>query len=223
MRRAAQLLIRLYQWTVSPHLGPRCRFYPSCSHYAHEAVGRFGVLDGGLLALKRLAALPSVAPGRRGSRPGEALAMSNPRVSAVARTRGHPGAELPDLDARLRRARAGHGHPRRTGGAAHTTGGDLDAAVPQTFSTDTTAPANKAPADRAGRDYRGATPSAAAGTHAAVEHSGMCTCAPTCSIWTSASGRHAAKGRPSALSAVKGGPEPVRLMNRGQRRSPGMC
>jgi uncharacterized protein len=54
MRFAAQLLIRLYQWTLSPYLGSRCRFYPSCSHYAHEAVGRFGVLAGGWLALKRL-------------------------------------------------------------------------------------------------------------------------------------------------------------------------
>jgi putative membrane protein insertion efficiency factor len=54
MRLAAQLLIRLYQWTVSPLLGPRCRFYPSCSHYAYEAVGRFGVLAGGWLAIKRL-------------------------------------------------------------------------------------------------------------------------------------------------------------------------
>jgi putative membrane protein insertion efficiency factor len=54
MRFVAQLLIRLYQWTVSPLLGPRCRFHPSCSHYAHEAVGRFGVLTGGWLAIKRL-------------------------------------------------------------------------------------------------------------------------------------------------------------------------
>jgi hypothetical protein len=54
MRFVAQLLIRLYQWTVSPFLGPRCRFHPSCSHYAHEAVGRFGVLAGGWLSLRRL-------------------------------------------------------------------------------------------------------------------------------------------------------------------------
>ena len=47
MRFMAQLLIRLYQWTVSPLLGPRCRFYPSCSHYAHEALGRFGLVRGG--------------------------------------------------------------------------------------------------------------------------------------------------------------------------------
>jgi putative membrane protein insertion efficiency factor len=54
MRLVAQLLIRLYQWTVSPLLGPRCRFYPSCSHYAHEAFGRFGIFTGGALTLKRL-------------------------------------------------------------------------------------------------------------------------------------------------------------------------
>jgi putative membrane protein insertion efficiency factor len=54
MRFVAQLLIRLYQWTVSPFLGPRCRFHPSCSHYAHEAVGRFGVLAGGWLSIRRL-------------------------------------------------------------------------------------------------------------------------------------------------------------------------
>jgi putative membrane protein insertion efficiency factor len=54
MRFMTQLLIRLYQWTVSPLLGPRCRFYPSCSEYAHEAIGRFGVVRGTWLALKRL-------------------------------------------------------------------------------------------------------------------------------------------------------------------------
>jgi uncharacterized protein len=54
MRRIAQLLIRLYQWIVSPHLGPRCRFHPSCSQYAFEAIGRFGIRRGGYLAARRL-------------------------------------------------------------------------------------------------------------------------------------------------------------------------
>jgi putative membrane protein insertion efficiency factor len=54
MRHLAVFLIRLYQWTVSPLLGPRCRFYPSCSQYALEAVQRFGVLSGGWLGAKRL-------------------------------------------------------------------------------------------------------------------------------------------------------------------------
>jgi uncharacterized protein len=63
MRFMAQLLIRLYQWTVSPLLGPRCRFYPSCSEYAHEAFGRFGVARGGWLAVKRVARCHPFHPG----------------------------------------------------------------------------------------------------------------------------------------------------------------
>ena len=55
MRTLAAFLIRLYQWTVSPLLGPRCRFYPSCSQYALEALLRFGALRGSWLALRRLA------------------------------------------------------------------------------------------------------------------------------------------------------------------------
>jgi uncharacterized protein len=54
MRIAAEILIRLYQWTVSPLLGPTCRFEPSCSQYALEAIRRFGVARGGWLAVKRI-------------------------------------------------------------------------------------------------------------------------------------------------------------------------
>jgi uncharacterized protein len=46
--------IRVYQWTLSPLLGPRCRFYPSCSCYAHGAIERHGAWRGGWLALKRV-------------------------------------------------------------------------------------------------------------------------------------------------------------------------
>jgi uncharacterized protein len=63
MRYFAAGLIRLYQWTVSPLLGPRCRFYPSCSQYALEAMLRFGVLAGSWLALKRLARCHPWHPG----------------------------------------------------------------------------------------------------------------------------------------------------------------
>jgi putative membrane protein insertion efficiency factor len=63
MRIVAQRLIRLYQWTISPLLGPRCRFHPSCSQYAHEAFGRFGVPRGGWLALKRVARCHPWHPG----------------------------------------------------------------------------------------------------------------------------------------------------------------
>lgn len=47
-------LVRVYQWTISPWLGPRCRFAPSCSEYAITAIRRYGPLRGGWLGLKRI-------------------------------------------------------------------------------------------------------------------------------------------------------------------------
>ena len=63
MRFVAEILIRIYQWTLSPMLGPKCRFYPSCSHYALEAIHRFGVLRGGWLAAKRIGRCHPWHPG----------------------------------------------------------------------------------------------------------------------------------------------------------------
>ena len=58
LRRLGTLLltapIRAYQVLVSPLLGPRCRFYPSCSSYAVEAIRRHGPVRGTWLALRRL-------------------------------------------------------------------------------------------------------------------------------------------------------------------------
>jgi putative membrane protein insertion efficiency factor len=48
-------LIRVYQLTLSPWLGTQCRYDPTCSRYAAEAVTRFGVRRGAWLAAKRLA------------------------------------------------------------------------------------------------------------------------------------------------------------------------
>ena len=47
-------LIRFYRYAVSPFLGQRCRFYPSCSEYAAEAVQRYGAAKGAWLGLRRL-------------------------------------------------------------------------------------------------------------------------------------------------------------------------
>ena len=47
--------IRVYQWLLSPWLGPRCRFVPTCSEYAVAAISRFGPLRGTLLTVRRLA------------------------------------------------------------------------------------------------------------------------------------------------------------------------
>ena len=54
MRTLLITLIRGYWLLVSPILGQRCRFYPSCSEYAMEAIGRFGAGQGSWLALRRL-------------------------------------------------------------------------------------------------------------------------------------------------------------------------
>lgn len=54
MRRLLLLLIRLYQQGVSPYFPRRCRFIPTCSQYAREAVEKYGAAKGGLLALRRL-------------------------------------------------------------------------------------------------------------------------------------------------------------------------
>lgn len=45
--------IRFYQKSISPGLPPRCRFIPTCSQYALEAVEKYGAVKGGWLALKR--------------------------------------------------------------------------------------------------------------------------------------------------------------------------
>jgi putative membrane protein insertion efficiency factor len=47
-------VIKLYQWTISPLLGPKCRFTPSCSNYALEALKKYGVFKGTWLAAKRI-------------------------------------------------------------------------------------------------------------------------------------------------------------------------
>ncbi|MBN2646609.1 MAG: membrane protein insertion efficiency factor YidD [Thiotrichales bacterium] len=66
------LLIRFYQLFISPLLGPRCRFYPSCSHYALEALQVHGLFKGSWLAIRRISrchpghpgGLDPVPPGR---------------------------------------------------------------------------------------------------------------------------------------------------------------
>ncbi len=55
MKTLLLFLLRAYQLIISPLLGQNCRFYPSCSHYAMEAVRVHGARRGGWLAAKRLA------------------------------------------------------------------------------------------------------------------------------------------------------------------------
>ena len=63
MRKVVQWLIRGYQRAISPLLGPRCRFYPSCSQYAFEALETHGLYMGLWLALRRIARCHPLNPG----------------------------------------------------------------------------------------------------------------------------------------------------------------
>jgi putative membrane protein insertion efficiency factor len=63
MRAILIALIRVYQWFISPLLGNHCRFYPSCSQYAREAIERHGVVRGLWLAIRRLACCHPWHPG----------------------------------------------------------------------------------------------------------------------------------------------------------------
>ena len=68
LTRAIQLIIRGYQLVISPMLGPRCRFYPSCSHYAQEALQIHGLRPWRLAGPAPHRPLPPVASRRRRSR-----------------------------------------------------------------------------------------------------------------------------------------------------------
>lgn len=51
---ALAALVHAYRWLIAPMLGPRCRFYPSCSAYALEALEQHGAIRGAWLAARRL-------------------------------------------------------------------------------------------------------------------------------------------------------------------------
>ncbi|MEO5365155.1 MAG: membrane protein insertion efficiency factor YidD [Magnetococcus sp. WYHC-3] len=63
MVRLARFLIRCYQWGLSPLLPRSCRFHPTCSAYALEALERHGLGRGGWMALRRLARCHPFHPG----------------------------------------------------------------------------------------------------------------------------------------------------------------
>ena len=65
LRMKAMILtaIKLYQRTISRALPPTCRFYPSCSEYAYQAIAKYGPLKGGWMALKRLGRCHPLNPG----------------------------------------------------------------------------------------------------------------------------------------------------------------
>jgi uncharacterized protein len=54
MKQAVLALLRAYKWVLSPLLPPSCRYVPSCSEYAMEAVERYGAIRGGCMAARRV-------------------------------------------------------------------------------------------------------------------------------------------------------------------------
>lgn len=70
MSKLVILVLRAYRYVLSPLLGQRCRFHPSCSTYTQEAVARFGVLRGGWMGLKRIGRCHPFHPGGLDPVPG---------------------------------------------------------------------------------------------------------------------------------------------------------
>lgn len=62
-RRLGIFCIRVYQWTLSPFIGNQCRFHPTCSQYAIEALEARGLLRGSLLAIRRIGRCHPFHPG----------------------------------------------------------------------------------------------------------------------------------------------------------------
>ncbi len=57
------LIIKVYQLFISPFLGQNCRFHPSCSCYAHQALKEHGILKGSILSVKRIVKCQPLHPG----------------------------------------------------------------------------------------------------------------------------------------------------------------
>ncbi|HXR59676.1 MAG TPA: membrane protein insertion efficiency factor YidD [Burkholderiales bacterium] len=71
MKTALRFLVRLYRYALSPMLAPACRFHPSCSVYAEQALEEHGALRGGWLAARRVCRCGPWHPGGFDPVPGK--------------------------------------------------------------------------------------------------------------------------------------------------------
>lgn len=63
MKTLVLALIKFYKLFISPMLGKNCRFYPTCSEYAYQAIEKYGLLKGILLGIKRILRCNPFNPG----------------------------------------------------------------------------------------------------------------------------------------------------------------
>jgi len=63
VRRVAVVVVRGYQYVISPILGHHCRFYPTCSEYTCQAIERYGIAKGSWLGIKRISRCHPWHPG----------------------------------------------------------------------------------------------------------------------------------------------------------------
>ena len=63
MRHVLVWVVRAYQMTIAPLLPPACRYYPTCSAYAIEALEKYGALRGGWMAARRISRCHPFRPG----------------------------------------------------------------------------------------------------------------------------------------------------------------
>lgn len=104
MRRMALALIRFYQRALSPRLGARCRYEPTCSAYAYEAIEEHGALRGGWLGARRIARCHPWSAGGFDPVPGtEEAAAASPGIERGVGRGSDRGGERADatLDGQL--------------------------------------------------------------------------------------------------------------------------
>lgn len=75
----ALFLIRAYQYVLSPVLGPACRFYPTCSDYAYQAILRYGIFSGSHLMIRRILRCHPFNPGGFDPVPQEKTVVEYPQ------------------------------------------------------------------------------------------------------------------------------------------------